>query len=723
MQQIKSFWDGLDTRRRLIAALATVAIVAGIVGIARVAAEPDMALLYSGLDATAAGEVVAALEAEGIAFSVSDSAILVDRTARDRIRMTLAARNLPAGGPAGYEILDGLSGFGTTSQMFDAAYWRAKEGELARTITGSPDVRAARVHLANPVSQPFSRTPAGSASVTVTMARGELSRGQAEAIRYLVSSAVAGVSPEAVAVMDAARGVVLAGKDDALGGNGPNPDQRAETLRANIQRLLEARVGPGHAIVEVNVDADMDSQTISERTVDPDSRVAISTDTEESAENASGTNPGVTVASNLPDGDVGSNQGNNSRNATTSRERQNFEVSETRRERVVLPGQVRRISVAVMVDGIASTAADGSETWAPRPDSEIETLRQLVQSAMGYDENRGDVVTISSLQFTPPAEQGAVAERGRGFLDLHGARLIQLGVLAGIILALILFVLRPMASRLPIVEIAQLDRAAGPRLPTAGPDRRRRHPRPAGPDRDQDRAPPRRHRQPHRRLGRGPPGVDRVLRKRRGNRAAHERLSPRDLLARPTAAAAARAEHSTEERLEAVREAAWHAGFLEGQAMATEAHLDDQTRLTSAFVEALADARVTNEAARHHVAASVAPMIEALVDAIAPTLADAGLAGEIARLVERALLHAPGGKAAPASRAGNLRHHRGGAPRARSRRHARGGAGAPAARGADLLGPGLRPSRSRRLHRARARLHRVPPGTNAGEDHDRRQRG
>ena len=542
MQQIKSFWDGLDTRRRLIAALATVAIVAGIVGIARVAAEPDMALLYSGLDATAAGEVVAALEAEGIAFSVSDSAILVDRTARDRIRMTLAARNLPAGGPAGYEILDGLSGFGTTSQMFDAAYWRAKEGELARTITGSPDVRAARVHLANPVSQPFSRTPAGSASVTVTMARGELSRGQAEAIRYLVSSAVAGVTPEAVAVMDAARGVVLAGKDDALGGNGPSPDQRAETLRANIQRLLEARVGPGHAIVEVNVDADMDSQTISERTVDPDSRVAISTDTEESAENASGTNPGVTVASNLPDGDVGSNQGDNSRNATTSRERQNFEVSETRRERVVLPGQVRRISVAVMVDGIASTAADGSETWAPRPDSEIETLRQLVQSAMGYDENRGDVVTISSLQFTPPAEQGAVAERGRGLprsprrppdparrARRHHPRVDPLRAAPDG---------KPAADR----RDRPARRAAGPRLPTGRPDRRRRHPRPAGPDRDQDRAPARRHRQPHRRLGRGPPGVDRSLRKRRGNRAAHERLSPRDLLARPTAAAAARAD-------------------------------------------------------------------------------------------------------------------------------------------------------------------------------------
>lgn len=96
-----------------------------------------------------------------------------------------------------------------------------------------------------------------------------------------------------------------------------------------------------------------------------------------------------------------------------------------------------------------------------------------------------------------------------------------------------------------------------------------------------------------------------------------------------------------DERIEAVREEAYHAGFLAGQAMATEACLDDQTRLTSAFIEALADARVTNEAARRHVAESIAPMLEALVDAIAPTLADVGIGGEVARLVERALLHAP----------------------------------------------------------------------------------
>ena len=471
LTQLRNFWDGLDSRRQLIAVLSALAIAAAIFGISRVASAPSLVLLYSGLDPVAAGEVISALEAEGVVFEVRDSAILVERASRDRLRMDLAAKGLPAGGPAGYEILDNLSGFGTTSQMFDAAYWRAKEGELARTITGSPDVRAARVHLANPVSQPFSRATTGSASVTVTMARGTLDEGRARAIRYLVSSAVAGVTPEAVAVIDSASGVVLAGAEEgnALGA-GRDPDDREERLRGNIQRLLEARVGPGRAIVEVNVDADMDSQTISERLIDPDSRIAISSETESSSENAQGGSAGVTVASNLPDGDVQGGGNQSTRQASQSTERQNFEVSETRRERVILPGQVRRISVAVMVDGILEKNAEGAESWAPRPAAEIETLRLLVQSAIGFDAERGDTVTIESLQFTPAAEQGSLVESGsESFLDLHGARLAQVGVLGMIVLALIFFVLRPMLARQgPMADLAEL---TGPRAAGSDPVR------------------------------------------------------------------------------------------------------------------------------------------------------------------------------------------------------------------------------------------------------------
>ena len=106
-----------------------------------------------------------------------------------------------------------------------------------------------------------------------------------------------------------------------------------------------------------------------------------------------------------------------------------------------------------------------------------------------------------------------------------------------------------------------------------------------------------------------------------------------------------------ERRIEAAREEAYHEGFLAGQAVATEGFLDEQGRLTSELVEAIADARLTNEAARRHVAASLAPMVEALAAAIAPALADAGLGPEIARLVERALVQRPGGAAAAALRA------------------------------------------------------------------------
>jgi flagellar M-ring protein FliF len=457
--KIQTIWEGLEPRQRMIAILAGLAIIATTFGISRIATAPDLALLYSGLEQSASGEVVTALEGEGVPFEVRGTSIYVERSERDRLRMNLAADGLPAGGPAGYEILDGLSGFGTTSQMFDAAYWRAKEGELARTIATSPNIRAARVHIANPVQQPFSRSQTGSASVTVTMASGTLDNEQAEAIRYLVSSAVAGLSAQDVAVIDSVGGVVLSGDMDEMAKAGiTKPDEKAERLRKNILRLLEARVGRGRAIVEVNVDASMDSQTISERRIDPDSRVAISSETEQSTEQSTGPAPGVTVASNLPDGDVKGGSGENSRSANETLERQNFEVSETHSERVILPGQVRRINVAVMVDGIlAADPASGEQSWQPRSDAEMATLRQLVETAAGFDPARGDMVTIETLQFTAPPDQGTLVQSGdEGFLKAYGARLIQVGVLGGIILALIFFVLRPMMSRQPAQVIAEL---------------------------------------------------------------------------------------------------------------------------------------------------------------------------------------------------------------------------------------------------------------------------
>ena len=140
-----ALWSALDMRRRVVIVVATVAMFAAVLSLSRLASTPGMALLYSGLDPAAAGEVVAALEQRGVAYQVQGGAIQVPEGQRDELRMTLAAEGLPAAGAAGYELLDQLSGFGTTAQMFDAAYWRAKEGELARTLLAIPQVRAARV--------------------------------------------------------------------------------------------------------------------------------------------------------------------------------------------------------------------------------------------------------------------------------------------------------------------------------------------------------------------------------------------------------------------------------------------------------------------------------------------------------------------------------------------------------------------------------------------------
>lgn len=448
MSQFLTIWDELEPRKKIVAILSAIAVVVAVIGLGRMVNAPSLSLLYSGLDNATSGEIVAALETRKIPFEVRGNAIYVDTSQRDQARMSLASEGLPANGNAGYELLDGLSGFGTTSQMFDAAYWRAKEGELARTILATRNVRAARVHISNPVTRPFERNNSQSASVIVTMGSGELASNQAKAIRFLVASAVASLTPEDVSVIDSNGGIILAAGTEPEKSALDDAEERASTMRANVERLLAARVGPGKAIVEVHIDADMDSETITERVLDPEGKVAISSDTEEvtSSSNGSGAG-GVTVASNLPDGDVAPDGGTSQASNSQTRETLNYDVSEVRRERVKHPGEIRRLSVAVLVDGITTVDAAGTETWTPRPEDELASLKALVQSAIGFDAARGDVVTLETLQFSGPSDSGTLAEAGMlDVLAVNAFSLIQMLILSTVAIALGMFVLKPILT-------------------------------------------------------------------------------------------------------------------------------------------------------------------------------------------------------------------------------------------------------------------------------------
>ncbi|MFD0859972.1 flagellar basal-body MS-ring/collar protein FliF [Roseovarius aquimarinus] len=454
MQNIATLWTALDARKRIVIILAAIAMFAAVLGLSRMATTPSMTLLYAGLESGPAGDVVRALEQRGVAYEVRGGAIFVEAGQRDTLRMTLASEGLPSNSSQGYELLDTLSGFGTTSQMFDAAYWRAKEGELARTIVSNPAIASARVHIANTGSNPFQRDVRPTASVMITTAGGDLPAAQAKALKFLVASAVAGLTAEDVSVIDSAGGLI-GGAEEAPSALG---EDRSEALRQRVQRLLEARVGPGNAVVEVSVDTIKTTEMIRETVIDPDSRVAISVDTEERTNSEAGAAGGdVTVASNLPSGDAAADGGSSSRTNET-RERINYEVSQTEREVTQAPGAIRRLTVAVLVNGTRTPGADGTDTNAPRSDEEMAALRDLVASAVGFDEARGDVITLKSLQFEPQGVLGTAAEPSLWMsMGLDVMSLIQAAVLGLVALGLGLFVIRPILAQPRIGAPAALE--------------------------------------------------------------------------------------------------------------------------------------------------------------------------------------------------------------------------------------------------------------------------
>ena len=445
MQNLIAIWLALNMRKRTVVLGATVAMFVAVLSLARMAGSPQMVLLYAGLEGRTAGQIVAALDQRGVIHEIRGDSIFVDASSRDSLRMALAAEGLPAAGGSGYELLDSLSGFGTTSQMFDAAYWRAKEGELARTILSVPEVKSARVHISQAPTGAFRRDDTPTASVTVTTTAGNLAEGQARALKHLVASAIAGMKPEDVQIIDTVGGLIAS--DDSADASGTGASDRADEVRRNVERLLEARVGTGKAVVEVSVDMITEREQITERTFDPQSRVAISSETEERSESATKPGGDVTVASNLPEGDAGNGNSGKSQSSETL-ERINYEVSETQRDVLRGPGGIRRLTVAVLVDGEVVTGADGTVTWQPRSEEELAILQELVASAVGLDEQRGDVLTLKSLQFSPAPLLGTEAQASLlppfGPIDVMLA--IQIGVLAFVAIILGVFVIRPILA-------------------------------------------------------------------------------------------------------------------------------------------------------------------------------------------------------------------------------------------------------------------------------------
>ncbi|MBK1660026.1 flagellar basal-body MS-ring/collar protein FliF [Paracraurococcus ruber] len=399
-----------------LAALGGVALAAllGVFLVARSPHQPNR-LLYSGLDPGEAGRIASRLEELKIPIEArGDGTILVPEDQVARLRMQLAAEGLPRQAGAGYELLDQANPMQMTSFMQRVQRLRALEGELARTILALGSVRTARVHVVLPEREGFSReTPPPTASVTVTTQGGQrLSAGQAAAIRVLVAGAVPRMRQEDVSVIDP-NGVVLAAEGGTAAGAGRIADLKSAqeaTLRRAVLELLEPIVGAGRVRAVAAVELEGARSVSREEKYDPLGQVERSRQTQtesESSEDSKGREP-VTVGQNLPNQGVNQNQQRTTSQSQRGGETINYEISSRTEETVREPGAVRRLSVAVVLDGVPGP--DGAVR--DRSPAELERLATLVRSAVGFDDKRGDRVTVEQMRFRAEDAPGTLAEAG-----------------------------------------------------------------------------------------------------------------------------------------------------------------------------------------------------------------------------------------------------------------------------------------------------------------------
>jgi len=462
VQGLVEFVKTLGAARIAAMAAVAMALIGFFAIIAVRVTTPEMTPLFSDLSFDDSAAIAKELDREGVAYELRDNGtlIVVPKERVARLRMSFAESGLPKGGGVGYEIFDKSDTLGTTSFVQNINNVRALEGELARTIRSLDRVQDARVHLVMPDRPLFSREKADATASIVLKVRGTLEPSQVRAIRHLVATAVTGLRPERISIVDE-RGQLLAdgASQDPTGSDVSADERRAgfeKRLRSQIEAIVSSVVGPDHARVEVAADFDFNRITQTSDKFDPEGRVVRSSQTrEESSATNDGRDNQVTVGNEIPGGaqrqpaDSAAAQRDQSRK---TEEIVNYEISKTTKTEVIEGGRVNRISVAVLVDGIYHKNDKGEVTYQPRSKEEIDQIAALVRSAIGFDQKRGDQVEVVNLRFADTPAVPIVAPSGLlsglRFTKDDIMRAIELVVMGLLGLVVLLFVVRPLVRRI-----------------------------------------------------------------------------------------------------------------------------------------------------------------------------------------------------------------------------------------------------------------------------------
>lgn len=421
---------------------------------------PEMKLLYTDLSSTDSGAVAAKLEETEIAYEISTdgSRILVPGNEVGKARMLLAAAGLPNGGSMGYEIFDEQSGFGTTNFVQNINQVRALEGELSKTISALESIRSARVHIVLPQRELFNRnTRTSSASVFLGIQNSaSIERQQIAAIQSLVASAIPNLKASNVSIIDS-NGNLMAkgGEDDETMMSLKSEDLRRnleKRLQNNIEEQISRIVGYGKVTALVNAQINFDQVSTNEELYNPEGQVLRSSQTtQEDNKEREPPSGDVSVGNNLPGvgGDLLSDSSPSAESSRTE-EVSNYEISKTIRSTIRQTGDVEKLSISVLVDGKYVEDEEGNKTYEPRTQNELEQITALVRTAVGFDENRGDVIEVVNLQFAQIDTAEEIVD-DRTLFGIEKGDLIDAAevlIVSVMLILVILLVLQPMVTKL-----------------------------------------------------------------------------------------------------------------------------------------------------------------------------------------------------------------------------------------------------------------------------------
>lgn len=448
-----NFWTDKSLAQRILLGGLLVSLLVAIFGMIFWMNKTDYKVLYSQLYQEDAASVVSFLKQEKIPYEITESGttILVPADQVYEARLKLAGEGTLHGQGIGFELFD-ENKIGQTNFVQGINFQRALQGELSRTISELPEIESARVHLVLPSKSLFVEEQAPPSSAIMLKLKGgrTLTAQQVQAIVNLVSTSVEGMSPEHITVADS-RGKVLyepkADKDMAGMTSTQLEHQLGmqRNLEQRIEQLLVPVVGAGRVIARVNADLDFNRTTIRKEIFDPKSAVVRSEVKSEEENQGSANVNGGNPDPNLQGGNdrTGSGTAQQSNRATSTT---NFDINKEEQQIVAQTGGIKRLSVAVLVDGTYTKQQDGSHTFEPLAADKIAQIRQLTQRAVGFDEGRGDAIEVSSISFGEPAgaEQQPLLDVASRYFQLLGKPLLNTLV----ILLFLLFVARPVVLAL-----------------------------------------------------------------------------------------------------------------------------------------------------------------------------------------------------------------------------------------------------------------------------------